>query len=172
MRRVPNPLLTGYRCADDRWVWLLCLEGDRHWPNVLRALELGDVAGDARFTTMEGRRDHAELVWATLQERFARRTLAEWAPLLDGAGVWWARVQLPHELIEDPQAHAAGGFVEVPLADGTTATMVATPVDFDGRSHFSERPTPELGQDTEIVLLELGYEWERIESLKAAGIIP
>ena len=44
IRTVPNPLLSGYRCADDRWVWLLCLEGDRHWPNVRRALDLEHLA--------------------------------------------------------------------------------------------------------------------------------
>ncbi len=172
VRTVPNPLLSGYRCADDRWVWLLCLEGDRHWPNVVRALGLDDVAEDPRFCTMEGRRDHAPMVWQALQERIVTRTRDEWAPILDHAGVWWARVQATHELLEDPQAIAAGGFVEVPLPDGTTARMVATPVDFDGRSHFASLPTPELGQDTELVLTELGWEWDRIEALKADGIIP
>ncbi|MEZ5234249.1 MAG: CoA transferase [Acidimicrobiales bacterium] len=172
VRRVANPLLTGYRCADDKWVWLLCLEGDRHWPNVARALELAEVGGDERFTTMEGRRDHAEHVWDTLQARFLRRTRDEWAPVLDREGVWWAKVQQTHELVADEQAAAAGGFVEVPMPDGSTARMVATPVDFSGRSHFASLPTPELGQDTEVVLLELGYEWERIEGLKSAGVIP
>lgn len=172
VRRVANPLLTGYRCADDKWVWLLCLEGDRHWPNVARALELAEVGDDERFTTMEGRRDHAEHVWDTLQARFLRRTRDEWAPVLDREGVWWAKVQQTHELVADEQAAAAGGFVEVPMPDGSTARMVATPVDFSGRSHFASLPTPELGQDTEVVLLELGYEWERIEGLKSAGVIP
>ena len=32
---------------------------------------------------------------------------------------------------------------------------------------------PELGQDTEIILLEtLGLEWERIAELKEQGVIP
>ena len=49
--------------------------------------------------------------------------------------------------------------------------MVATPVDFSGRSRYTERATPELGQDTELLLLELGWEWERIDALKQAGAI-
>ena len=40
VRSAPNPLLTGYRCANEEWIWLLGLEGDRHWPNVAAALEL------------------------------------------------------------------------------------------------------------------------------------
>ena len=51
------------------------------------------------------------------------------------------------------------------------ARMVATPVDFSGHSRFNGRATPELGQDTELMLLELGWEWERIEALKQAGAI-
>ena len=94
------------------------------------------------------------------------------AVALDREGVWWARVQHTHDLLTDPQAHAAGGFVEVPLADGTTATMVATPVDFDGTSHFATESIPELGQHTELLLIELGWDWDRIEAAKAAGAIP
>ena len=171
IRSVPNPLLTGYRCADGEWIWLLCLEGDRHWPNVAAALELDELLDDPRFATMEGRRDHATDVSGTLQRRFDRYSREEWASRLDAAGVWWAKVQHVHELIEDEQAHAAGGFVDVALSDGTTATMVATPVDFSGRSRYGTRATPELGQDTEAVLLELGWDWDHIASLKEAGVI-
>ena len=171
IRSVPNPLLTGYRCANEEWIWLLGLEGDRHWPNIAAALELDHLRDDPRFATMDGRRDHATEVTATLQERFGSDSRAEWGRRLDAAGVWWAKVQHAHELIDDEQAHAAGGFVEVPVSDGTVARMVATPVDFSGHSRFTERATPELGQDTELMLLELGWEWERIEALKQAGAI-
>jgi crotonobetainyl-CoA:carnitine CoA-transferase CaiB-like acyl-CoA transferase len=171
VRSAPNPLLTGYRCANEEWIWLLGLEGDRHWPSIASALELDHLRDDPRFATMEGRRDHTTEVTATLQAQFGSNSRAEWGRRLDAAGVWWAKVQHAHELVDDEQAHASGGFVDVPVSDGTVARMVATPVDFSGRSRFAERPTPELGQDTELMLLDLGWEWERIEALKQAGAI-
>jgi crotonobetainyl-CoA:carnitine CoA-transferase CaiB-like acyl-CoA transferase len=171
VRSAPNPLLTGYRCANAEWIWLLGLEGDRHWPSIAAALELDHLRDDPRFATMEGRRDHTTEVTATLQAQFASNSRAEWGRRLDAAGVWWAKVQHAHELVDDEQAHASGGFVDVPVSDGTVARMVATPVDFSGRSRLAERPTPELGQDTELMLLDLGWEWERIEALKQAGAI-
>jgi crotonobetainyl-CoA:carnitine CoA-transferase CaiB-like acyl-CoA transferase len=85
--------------------------------------------------------------------------------------VWWAKVQHAHELADDEQAQAAGGFVDVPVSDGTVARMVASPVDFAGCSRFTDRATPELGQDTEMVLLDLGWSWERIDALKQSGAI-
>jgi crotonobetainyl-CoA:carnitine CoA-transferase CaiB-like acyl-CoA transferase len=166
-----NPLLTGYQGSDGEWFWLLCLEGDRHWPRVLAALDRPELGDDPRFATIEGRAQHTAEVCAELQAIFAARTRDEWGAIFDAEGVWWARVQHVHELVDDPQAIAARGFVEIPLADGSTAPMVATPVDFGGRSAEIREPVPELGQHTELVLLELGRDWEDIAALQEAGVI-
>jgi crotonobetainyl-CoA:carnitine CoA-transferase CaiB-like acyl-CoA transferase len=52
--------------------------------------------------------------------------------------------------------------------DGRRA--VATPVDFSHR-HPPAAPVPEMGQHTEEVLLELGYDWDLIVELKEAGAV-
>ncbi len=171
LHEAANPLLTGYQGSDDEWFWLLCLEGDRHWPRVLAALDHPELADDARFATIESRGRHAAEVTAALQIIFREHTRDEWGEIFDREGVWWARVQHTHDLVEDPQAIAARGFVQLPLADGTTAAMVATPVDFGGQSCEIRRPVPELGEHTELVLLELGRTWEEIATLQADGII-
>ena len=171
LHEVANPLLTGYQGSDGEWFWLLCLEGDRHWPLVLAALGRPELGDDTRFSSMEGRSSHSAHVCAELQATFQRHTRDEWGEIFDREGVWWARVQRIHELVDDPQAHAARGFVEIPLADGTSAQMVATPVDFGGRSADIVQPTPELGQHTEIILLELGRDWNDITALQERGVI-
>ena len=61
--------------------------------------------------------------------------------------------------------------VDVPAADGPVK-MVASPVDFYGTPWLPKGPVPELGQHTEEVLLELGFEWEQIAGLKEKGAIP
>ncbi|MGD9703224.1 MAG: CaiB/BaiF CoA transferase family protein [Acidimicrobiia bacterium] len=166
-----NPLINGYRASDGKQFWLLGLEGDRHWPNLLRAIERPELADDERFAEIYVRgRNAAELI-TLLDELFATRTRAEWIDAFDREGVWWAPVQAVHELPDDEQAHAAGCFVDTPMPDGSTTPMTATPVDFSASRWAPRRPSPEFGEHTEELLLELGYDWDRIIELKEQGAI-
>jgi crotonobetainyl-CoA:carnitine CoA-transferase CaiB-like acyl-CoA transferase len=75
-------------------------------------------------------------------------------------------------VVEDPVAAACGAFVEAPQSDGMMARVVASPVDFSATGWKIEGAVPELGQNTEEVLLELGYDWEKIATLKERRVIP
>jgi crotonobetainyl-CoA:carnitine CoA-transferase CaiB-like acyl-CoA transferase len=168
----PNPLISCYRDRDGRWFWLLGLQGQRHWPDLVRAVERPEWVEDPRFATMRARREHCAELVALLDAIFAARPLAEWGAIFDRAGMWWAPVQTTMEVIEDPQAIAAGAFVDVPLAEGGTIPAVASPLDFSATAWAPRAAAPELGQHTEEVLLELGYDWEAIAGLKERGAIP
>jgi crotonobetainyl-CoA:carnitine CoA-transferase CaiB-like acyl-CoA transferase len=76
-----------------------------------------------------------------------------------------------HEAIADQTVRDAGAFVQVPAPDGPVE-MVATPADFSDTRWEPRGPAPELGQHTEEVLLELGYDWDQIIPLKERGVIP
>jgi len=171
-RTTPNPVISPYEAGDGHWFWLLGLQGQRHWPDLVRAIERPDWLHDERFGTMRGRREHVAALVAELDAIFATRSLAEWASAFDREGVWWAPVQTTLEALADPQVRASGAFVEVPQADGTTAPGVASPVDFRGTPWQPTGPAPECGQHTEDVLLELGYDWDQIGALKERGAIP
>jgi crotonobetainyl-CoA:carnitine CoA-transferase CaiB-like acyl-CoA transferase len=169
---MPNPVIGPFKGRCGKWFWLLGLQGQRHWPDLVRAIERPAWLDDPRFATMAARRKHnAELV-ALLDVVFATATTEEWGRRFDAAGMWWAPVQTTAEVLEDPQVRASGAFVDVPQADGTTAPGVASPVDFGDTTWAPAGPSPECGQHTEEVLLELGYDWEAIGGLKARGVIP
>jgi crotonobetainyl-CoA:carnitine CoA-transferase CaiB-like acyl-CoA transferase len=168
----PNPVIDCYRAGDGRWFWLLGLQGQRHWPDLVRATGRMELEHDPRFATMQARREHCAELVALLDGIFATRPMAEWAAAFDRANMWWAPVQNTDEVLVDPQAHAAGAFVDTPLAGGGSAKMVASPVDFSHTSWAPTAPTPECGQHTEEVLLELGYDWEQIGALRAKGALP
>ena len=50
--------------------------------------------------------------------------------------------------------------------------QLATPADFLGTPGAAGQIAPEVGQNTEEILLELGYDWEKIAALKEGGVIP
>ena len=41
----PNPIINCFQTKDERWMWLLLLQGDRHWPDLVRALGGGPADG-------------------------------------------------------------------------------------------------------------------------------
>jgi crotonobetainyl-CoA:carnitine CoA-transferase CaiB-like acyl-CoA transferase len=49
--------------------------------------------------------------------------------------------------------------------------MVASPVDFSDTAWSARASAPELGQQTEEILLELGYDWEAIGGLRTGGAL-
>jgi crotonobetainyl-CoA:carnitine CoA-transferase CaiB-like acyl-CoA transferase len=162
-----NPLYNTYRAGDGRWFHLLGLQPDRHWEPLLRAV--GDSRlHDPRFGTGAGRAEHAPEVVALLDSLFASAPMDEWQARFDEAGVWWAPLQSPADLLSDAQARASGAFVEAPAASGSMTT-VASPVDFLGTPWHIARRVPETGEHTEEVLLELGHDWGGITRLREEG---
>lgn len=166
-----NPIIDCYRAGDGRWFWLLLLQADRHWGDLCRATGRPDLESDERFANIEKRRLNAPALVEEFDAVFATKPLAEWAEAFEAHNVWWAPVNTIEQAIKDPAVRAAGTFVDVPGPDGAVE-MVATPADFSGTPWRPQGLSPELGQHTEEVLLELGYNWEQIVALKERGVIP
>jgi formyl-CoA transferase len=106
-----------------------------------------------------------------LDKAFATKSLDEWEEWFREKNIIYGRVQTPTEVNTDPQALANGFFTEVDYGKGAKMKMVNTPVNFHGKPASIKGPAPELGQHTEEVLLELGYDWEEIGTLKEDGVI-
>ena len=150
---MPQPLLNCYASSDDRGFWLLGLEGDRHWPGLIAAIERPDLAADERFVDTKTRARNAPALVAELDVVFGARTMADWAGRFDAHDVWWAPINTPASALVDPQVEASGAFVE--MTDGAeTWRAIASPVDFDRRPQHPG-PSPALGEHTAEVLGEL-----------------
>ncbi|HWP67289.1 MAG TPA: CoA transferase [Candidatus Limnocylindria bacterium] len=166
----PNPIVNSYKTKDGRWIFLNMLQPDRYWADFCRRIGREDMIADPRFADGVARFQNRKACVAEIDHTFAERTLAEWrVALADAEGVW-APMQSAREVHDDIQAQANGYLPVVDRGDGTTFTLVASPVQFD-ESPPTLAPAPEMGQHTEEVLLSLGFDWDQLAALKEAGAI-
>jgi crotonobetainyl-CoA:carnitine CoA-transferase CaiB-like acyl-CoA transferase len=167
-----NPMCNCYAAGDGRWFWLLGVEADRLWPKLCTAIERTDLLTDERFSTARGRRHNAPELVELLDGVFAGSTRDDLTARFDREDVWWAPVNTLEEVLVDPQAVAAGAFVDVPAGEGAPAhRAVATPITFHGTGLPPVGAVPGLGQHTDEVLEAAGYGAADIERLRAAGVI-
>jgi crotonobetainyl-CoA:carnitine CoA-transferase CaiB-like acyl-CoA transferase len=165
-----NPLVGMYQTKDGRHIQLVFLQPDRYWPDFCRVIGRPDLVDDARFSDHVARREHGAECVAELDREFAKRSFDEWKKILATLDAPWAPVQSVSELLEDPQVEANGYIGDVVIDGEPAYRLPAVPVQFDRRPPPLRR-APEHGEDTESLLLELGYGWEQIAGLKEAGVV-
>ena len=165
-----NPLVGVYRTQDGRHIQLVFLQPDRYWPDFCRVVGRLDLLEDERFADMAARREYATDLVAELDAEFATHTFAEWKEILSGLDAPWAPMQSIAELLDDVQVQANGYIGDV-VVDGQAAyRLPAVPLQFDGCPPPLRR-APEHGENTEALMLELGYQWEEISALRESGVI-
>ncbi len=167
---VPNPLSNSYRTADDRWLYLVCLQADRFWLELCELIGRPDLASDPRFADITTREVHGRACIAELDVTFATKTLAEWRDVLAGFSGVWAPVLQSMELHSHPQVDANGYLPHCTSAGGTPYRLPAPPMQF-GEPGAPAGPAPEVGQHTEELLLELGRSWEDIAELRISAAL-
>ena len=170
-KRAGNPLFNYYETKNGKWVQLVMIESERFWDGFCAALGLDDLVADPRFDTHVHRVENNLELLKIVTERFLQRTRDEWAPRLDEGRCIWAPIQTLEEVIEDPQALTNGYTTTLDHAEEGEFQLVSTPMKFQRTPAQTTDPAPELGQHTETVLLELGYTWDEISSLKDQGAI-
>jgi crotonobetainyl-CoA:carnitine CoA-transferase CaiB-like acyl-CoA transferase len=160
----PTPMYNSYRTSDERWFYLVGVQAGRQLPKVLAAIERLDLLGDERFAGAQALTKNRNEVVAILDEAFAAHPLAHWAETFDEHDVFWAPIQTPAEVIDDPQARATGAWLQV----GTTGIeTVDAPIRWDGVTRTVVAGPPRAGEHTRDVLVSLGYTDDDIEELGA-----
>jgi crotonobetainyl-CoA:carnitine CoA-transferase CaiB-like acyl-CoA transferase len=165
-----NPLAANYRCADDRWLMICCLQPDKYWVDVCTMLGRDDLLTDERFVDMKTRSENSGVLVAELEAAFASRTVDEWRKPLDDARIPWGPYQRVDELLRDPAVVANGYIGTVERADGVSFPLPAGAVQFDEQP-AALQACPELGEHTDEVVASLGYSWDEIVAMKVSGAI-
>jgi crotonobetainyl-CoA:carnitine CoA-transferase CaiB-like acyl-CoA transferase len=135
------------------------------------ALGMTELQEDRRFNSVEARGRHAEELVAILDSKFSSKTRNEWIKILKEAGCIFTPVQGPMEVTRDDQAMSNNYFVEVGHPEWGKLKVAGFPWDFSETPASWRRRAPHLGEHTDEILSELGYQGEDIRRLKQEGVI-
>src|SRR5271167_501107 len=166
--RALNAVTNHYRCKDGRWLILSLLNEERQWPTLARCLERGDLVTDARFATKADRHARSLELIRIFDQVFATKDLTEWRRLLDGNGLVFGVVGILDDIPTDQQM--IENDVLVPFANDTMLT-INSPIWVDGSDKVKPRRPPEIGEHSEEILREAGYDETAIRNLKASGAV-
>ncbi|MGE3276927.1 MAG: CaiB/BaiF CoA transferase family protein [Vicinamibacterales bacterium] len=150
---------------------VIAVGNDDIWRRFAAAVGLGPLADDPRFATNRARVTNYEALKPQLDEALATATRADWIRRLGDAGVPCGSVRSVGEVLDDPQL-AARGMIERLLHPSVGALqLVGSPLHLSDTPATVRTPPPTLGQHTDAVLDELGYDQEERAALRASGVI-
>jgi crotonobetainyl-CoA:carnitine CoA-transferase CaiB-like acyl-CoA transferase len=153
----------------------LAAVSDSQWPTFCDALGLDDLKADPALATNNQRVKLRESLLATIRERLCQRSAAELAQAMEDAGLPFAPIKRPEDLLDDPHLEATGGLSEVALPDGPKAGQKVKaalfPITLAGQRLRTRSDPPKSGQHTDGVLAGLGYGAGDIAALRKARAV-
>jgi itaconate CoA-transferase len=158
-----------YTAADGQTVYL-GIQNEREWQRFCRdVLRSPGLAADPRFARNPARVEHREALEAAIGEVFARLPAAEITARLDAAEIAHARLNTVEEFAAHPQLAARRRWREIASPAGPLPALLP-PVSMDGLEPRMGA-VPVVGEHTETILAELGYDRDTIAGWRAAGMI-
>jgi crotonobetainyl-CoA:carnitine CoA-transferase CaiB-like acyl-CoA transferase len=163
-----NAVTNHYKCRDGRWLILSLLNEERQWPALAKCLGREDLVTDPRFATKTDRHARSLELIKLFDEIFAAKDLAAWRKRLDGNGLVFGVVGILDDIPTDRQM--IDNDVLLPF-EGDTLLTINSPIWIDGSEKKAPRKPPALGEHSDEVLREAGYDDAAIQKLRASGAV-
>ena len=166
-----NPFMGNYQTSDGGTINLCIISPTGYIRDTFEHLGIPDAADDERFSEVLSLIQNAGAASELIAKAFAGQSFDYWRQQLKTMKGQWAPFQSLVDLANDEQAIANDMIAEVELASGGAPfKVVRGPVQFNHEPLQTTR-APQASEHTELVLMEIGLDWDRIEELKNAGAI-
>ncbi len=150
---------------------VIAVGNDEIWKRFCAVMGLPELANDARFTTNKDRMANYDAMRPPIDRLFRTATCAEWIARLNAAGVANGEVRDIGQMLSDPQL-AARNMIETLLHPTIGATrVIGAPIKLSKDPASVRTPPPVLGQHTDAVLREIGYDAATIARLKEKRVV-
>lgn len=173
-RESPWAVYDVFTVKDGEQIFLAAVS-DAQWVTFCGVLGFDDLKRDPEFATNNHRVRARPRLMPMLRERLALRSAAELAELFERAGLPFAPIRRPEDLLDDPHLLATGGLADIRLTDGERAgqTVKTTlfPITLDGCRLGVRMDPPHRGEHTRELLRELGYTSQHIDDLVARAAV-
>ncbi|TQF34896.1 carnitine dehydratase [Bradyrhizobium sp. UNPF46] len=166
--RALNAVANHYQCKDGRWLILSLLSEEKQFPALAKCLGREDLINDPRFATKADRHARSVELIKIFDETFATRDLAEWRKILDGNGLVFGVVAILDDIPNDKQM--LDNEVLVPFENDTMLT-ISSPIWIDGAKKVQPRKPPAVGEHSDEILREAGYDEAAIRQLRGSGAV-
>ena len=148
----------------------LAVQNHREWLRFCAiVLERPQLASDARFSSNVARSVHREALHDIINDAFARLTAREIIARLDKAQIAEARMNTVEDFLTHPQLEARGRWREVESPVGPIRALIP-PATIQGVEPIMNA-IPGVGEHTEAILTELGFEAATISAWRRAGVV-
>jgi crotonobetainyl-CoA:carnitine CoA-transferase CaiB-like acyl-CoA transferase len=153
----------------------LAAVSDAQWQNFCDALGFPDLKAEPELATNNLRVHQRPRLLATLRERLAHRDAAELTAIMERAGLPFAPIRKPADLLQDKHLLQTGGLADLRLPDGPKAgeTVKTTlfPITMGGSRLGVRIDPPRVGEHTAELLERLGYTQAETAALRSRQVV-
>ena len=159
-----------YKCQDGGYV-LIAGNGDSIFKRLMHTMGRDDLGLDVCLTDNAGRVNRVEEIDAAIGGWTATLSVAQVLELLDAASVPAGRIYTVADIATDPHYQAREMILQTVMADGSTLALPGIVPKLSRTPGSHRRNAPEIGQDTDAVLQDIGLNPAQIQALKDKGIV-
>jgi len=159
-----------YKCQDGGYV-LIAGNGDSIFKRLMHTMGRDDLGLDVGLTDNAGRVKRVEEIDAAIGVWTATLSVAQVLELLDAASVPAGRIYTVADIATDPHYQAREMILQTVMADGSALALPGIVPKLSRTPGSHRRNAPEIGQDTDAVLQDIGLNPAQIQALKDKGIV-